>query len=54
MEDTDASSYFESSNKIKRTAMPAKKPVPAPVKKKPDFDEDEFIVDDDFEIMMRN
>ena len=50
MEDTDASSYFESSNKIKRTAMPAKKPVPAPVKKKPDFDEDEFIVDDDFEI----
>jgi hypothetical protein len=30
--------------------MPAKKPVPAPVKKKPDFDEDEFILDDDFDI----
>ena len=49
LEDTDASSYFGSSNKIKRTAVPVKKPAPPAAqatKKKVDDDEDEFIVDD--------
>ena len=43
LEDTDASSYFESSNKVKRTAVPQRK---AQTRKKK-IEDDDFIVDDD-------
>ena len=43
LEDTDASSYFETSNKIKRTAAPPRK---TQTQKKIE-DDDDFIVDDD-------
>jgi hypothetical protein len=40
LEDTDASAFFETSNKIKRTPIPPKKP------KKVKTEDDDFIVDD--------
>jgi len=45
LEDTDASSYFGTSNKIKRTAAPPPR-KPPPTKKKRQEDDD-FVVDDD-------
>lgn len=44
LEDTDASSYFGTSNKIKRTAAPPRKP---PATKKKVEEDDDFVVDDD-------
>lgn len=42
LEDTDASSYFETSNKIKRTAVPPRK-----ARAKNKTKDDDFVVDDD-------
>ena len=49
LEDTDATSYFETSNKIKRVAVPAPKPKTKPVKKAQEYDDDFIVDDDDFD-----
>jgi hypothetical protein len=47
LEDADASTYFETSNKIKRVAAPQRKTPVKKETKKEKNDDDDFLVDDD-------